>query len=248
MRVFHFLVLCLSLAAAPLWGEARAVRLYAAPELVETGLLAYVLVRFRLKTQIRVELVEREAAEVLLDAPRDGAAALIRGPGGDYAVWVQAESQAALRLRDWLGSEIGLRTLAAYRQGGAQVVFALEAVEAVQEVALPEGDITAGRALALRNCGRCHVVGAENRMQGIESTPSFPLLRSLPDWQVRFATYYQRIPHPAFTQIEGLTEPFDAMLPPPIVPLALSVDEFNAIIAFVARIAPADLGAPLATR
>ncbi len=247
MRIFHLLVLCLSLAAAPLWGQGREVRLYAAPELVETGLLAYVLPRFKLKTQIRVTLVGWEAAEVFL-APREGAAALIRGPGGEYAVWAEAETQAAQRLRAWLGSEIGLRTLTAYRRDGAQVVFVVEAAEAVPEPALPEGDIAAGRALALRNCGRCHVVGEENRMQGIESTPSFAVLRALADWQARFATYYQRAPHPAFTQIEGLTEPFHALLPPPIEPLALSVEEFNAIIAFVARIAPADLGAPLATR
>ena len=255
MRIFHLIFLCLfisgSLALTPLQAAPREVRLYAAPELVAAGLMAHVLPRFKLKTQIRVTLVEApQAAQVVLatGAP-EGVAPLIEGPGGIYAAWAPGEATGpATRLLDWLYSEIGLRTLTAFQRDGVGLVVAAKQAEEAPDEVLPEGDLALGRALAYRNCGRCHVVGADNRMQGIESTPSFPVLRALSDWQERFATYYQRMPHPSFTQIEGLTEPFDAMRPSPIVPLALSLDDFNAIIAFAARIAPADLGAPLVVR
>ncbi len=255
MRMPHRICLCLCLLFGPALLPARAapeeVRLFAAPELVAAGLMAYVLPRFRLKTQVPVALVESpEGAEVIFatGAP-EGVAGLVEGPGGAYAAWARGEaSPSAKRFLKWLGSEIGLRTLTAYRQDGAPLLRAVKPEEEAADAALPEGDLAAGKALAYRNCGRCHVVGAENRMQGVGSTPSFAVLRALGDWQARFATYYQRRPHPSFTQIEGLTEPFAATAPPPIVPLRLSVEDFNNIIAFVARIAPADLGAPLQMR
>ncbi len=251
MRAFHVVLLIFVIVAAPLDAAPREVRLFAAPELVETGVLRYALPRFKLKTQIRVVLVaDRSMAEVILaqQAPED-VAPLFTGPGGSYAAWPVGTPEAPVkRFLDWLASEIGLRTLTSYQRDGLQVVFPVEARPDQVETSLPQGDVVAGRSLAYRNCGRCHVIGADNRMQGIESTPSFALLRVLPDWQARFATYYRRIPHPAFTQIDGLTEPFDAMLPSPIAPLALTLDEFNAILAFVARVDPADLGAPLEAR
>ncbi len=256
MRIFHFMFLCLALLvgplAAPLLGAPREVRLYAAPELRQSGLLEYVLPRFKLKTQIRVVLLPGpEGAEVVLasGAP-EGVAALFEGPQGIYAAWAPAPAPetAAQRFLSWLSSDIGARTVAAFTKDGVQQFFPLERTPEVEEIYLPDGDPQAGRALALRNCGRCHVIGEENRMKGIESTPSFPVLRTLADWQLRFVTYYQRPPHPPFSQIEGLTEPFDVMKPPSIAPLALSLDEYNDILAFVARIAPADLGAPLELR
>jgi len=257
MRLIHLALLCLCLAANAAFAAPREVRLFAPKALVETGLFAYVLPRFKLKTQIRVVLVDtQQKAEVVIDLyPAGQTLALLRMGDQVFAAWPvggavreAAQKSPAARLLDWLYSDIGQRTLTAYRSDGQQLVFAVERVEKAPEITLPEGDLALGRALAYRNCGRCHVVGEDNRMQGIESTPSFPLLRSLPDWQARFTTYYTRIPHPAFTQIEGLTKPFDAMLPPPIVPLELDVDQFNAILAFVAHIKPADLGAPLEMR
>ncbi|HHB81725.1 MAG TPA: hypothetical protein ENK83_08310 [Aliiroseovarius sp.] len=261
MRLLHrqflflsvFAGLGLTAAAPPVQAAPRAVRLLAAPGLVAAGLMAHALPRFKLKTQIRVALVDTpEAAQVVLatDAP-PGVAPLIEGPGGLYAAWARGDAgpdSPTARLLDWLYSEIGLRTLTAYQRAGVPLVTAAKPVAPPPQAALPEGDLALGRTLAYRNCGRCHVVGADNRMQGIGSTPSFPVLRALPDWQARFATYYQRRPHPSFTQIEGLTEPFAAMQPSPIAPLALSIDEFNAIIGYAARIAPADLGAPLVAR
>lgn len=251
--MFLCLALAGGLAGGLAWAAPREFTLYGAPELRQSGLLDYVLPRFKLKTQIRVIVLPTpDDAEVVLaqDAPA-GEAALFEGPQGIYYAWSPAAiapDSAPARFLDWLYSDIGAHTVAAFRKDGAQQFFPLERVVEAVEIALPDGDPLAGRALALRNCGRCHVVARENRMQGIESTPSFATLRALADWQERFTSYYVRPPHPPFTQIETLTEPFDTMAAPTIAPLALSLDEYNDILAFVARLAPADLGAPLLVR
>ncbi|MFC3118354.1 hypothetical protein ACFOHS_09360 [Jhaorihella thermophila] len=70
-------------------------------------------------------------------------------------------------------------------------------------------------------------------------------MRALPDWSERFETFYVRNPHPAFLQLEGISPAFDPERPPPIVPLTITHEEFEAILAFVEATEPADLGAPL---
>ena len=82
-------------------------------------------------------------------------------------------------------------------------------------------------------------------MLGIGSTPSFFVLRALKDWDIRFQTFYSLNPHPSFTQIAEVTEPFPVDRPSPIVPVELTLDEFDAILAYVSALKPADLGAPL---
>ena len=77
------------------------------------------------------------------------------------------------------------------------------------------------------------------------STPSFPLLRTFSDWDERFESFYVLKPHAAFTQIEGVTPPFDIERPSPIVPMEITLEDLEAITAYVAIIAPADLGAPI---
>jgi len=49
----------------------------------------------------------------------------------------------------------------------------------------------------------------------------------------------------AAVQAATVTDPFDAARPPPIVPRAITILELDNILAFVAAIEPADLGAPL---
>jgi hypothetical protein len=70
-------------------------------------------------------------------------------------------------------------------------------------------------------------------------------LRSLPDWEERFSTFYTRIPHPAIVQLEGVSPPFTAASPPANQPLRLTLDQLEDILTFVSGIEPADLGAPL---
>lgn len=52
-------------------------------------------------------------------------------------------------------------------------------------------------------------------------------------------------PHPAFTQVAEVTPPFDETRPSPIVPVEITLDELENILAYVAVLSPADLGAPL---
>jgi len=98
-----------------------------------------------------------------------------------------------------------------------------------------------GERLALRHCGRCHVVSEANKFGGIDSTPSFAALRSLADWQDKFAVFWSVSPHRAVMQIEGLTQPFEPDRPPPMAPITLTKEELEAIQEFVATIPPKDL-------
>lgn len=70
-------------------------------------------------------------------------------------------------------------------------------------------------------------------------------MRTLEDWEERFDVFYVLAPHPAFTQVEGLTEPFPIDRPSPIYPLKLTVEDIATIKAFAATIPPKDLGAPV---
>ena len=71
------------------------------------------------------------------------------------------------------------------------------------------------------------------------------MLRSLGDWEERFGAFYVLNPHPAFTQIPEVTAPFPIDRPSPIAPIELSIEELEAVMAYVALLDAADLGAPL---
>ena len=103
-------------------------------------------------------------------------------------------------------------------------------------------DYAPGEKLTLFNCGRCHVINEKNRYGGIGSTPSFGAIRALPDWEDRFDAFYTLAPHPAFTQVEGVTGPFPIDRPSPIHPLELTLDEIRTIKEFTRMIPPKDLG------
>ena len=91
--------------------------------------------------------------------------------------------------------------------------------------------VARGRDLAVQHCGRCHVVDRENRMRGISSTPSFPLLvDALADWRDRFETFHARRPHPAIIRVEGIDPPTDD--PPPNAPVHLTQADVDAIVAY----------------
>ena len=146
---------------------------------------------------------------------------------------------------DWLTAPVGARTVAGFKHDG-KAVFTKPEVRQVEAPAPTfDGDPVLGRKLAIADCGRCHVSVAGDRFRGIGSTPSFFVLRTLPDWAERVRTFYLRAPHPSFTQIEGVTYPFPEDVPPPVHPLHLTSSDVEAILAYVATLPPADLGAPL---
>lgn len=104
-------------------------------------------------------------------------------------------------------------------------------------------DYAPGEKLTLVHCGRCHVVSERNRFGGIGSTPSFAALRAAEDWEDRFRAFYALNPHPAFSQVAGVTPPFVPERPSPIHPVELTPAEIETIIDFARTIAPKDLGA-----
>lgn len=236
----HFLVILLLLPGLALAND-REVRLSAPEALVESGVLKFALPRFSLKNQVRVLLVAPEEAQVELGPE---GRPLFTGLGETWALKVRAEDHpGTAKFVSWITSEVGRNTIFGF-QGGA-VFGPAEAVE----VALPEveidGDADLGRTLAWSKCGRCHVTERGRGMAGIGSTPSFFVLRSFEDWEVRFASFFVLAPHGAFTQIAEITEPFPEDRPSPIAPVEMTIEELEAMLAYVAAMEAADLGAPL---
>ncbi|WP_298917198.1 hypothetical protein [uncultured Roseobacter sp.] len=240
MRVFlaMLLVIC---ALRPVSAQ-EDLRL-AVPEALETsGFAQFLVPRFVLKTGVRITRVGAgDPAQMRFSAQ---GRALFEGLGERWA-FEHDGSNGAERFATWLRSDIGLRTIESFvAPDGSSFSTAVKAA-AVTPVLSYDGDPVEGEALSLRMCGRCHVINEKNRMNGMGATPSFSVLRSMRDWDDRFATFHLRNPHPSFTQIEDVTDPFDPTLPPPIVPMEMTFEDLEAILAYVAGIPPADLGAPL---
>ena len=231
--------------ASDLLAKDGTLRISAPASLVETGLLKYLLPRFSLKTGTRLELVgESEAAAISLTNDEKGRM-VFSGPEKNWFLETEANNEGAEKFAEWLTSEIGQRTLASYSIEGIQP-FTPAATKKVQKTGIAiTGDAVLGESLAERHCGRCHMVNEKTRMTTIGSTPSFALMRSFPDWNNRFEGFYVLNPHPSFTMIADVTEPFDETRPPPIAPLELTLEDIEAILAFVRTIEPADLGSPL---
>ena len=214
----------------------------------DSGFLQFLLPRFSLKTRIRIDL-QIDAVEADAVFNTESGIEVLHVADTTWFLAIGAgqpdRTQKAQRFADWLISDIGKRTIEQFSIDGESVYTATQVIEAIDEEVVFQGDLTKGEQLAFVNCARCHEIGTRNLMKGIGSTPSFGLLRGLPNWQERFMSFYERAPHPAITQIEGVTEPFDPARPPTIVPLLLTVDELEDILTFIATVTPVDLGAPL---
>jgi hypothetical protein len=240
---------CLRIAAfaaalGPLAGlaEDRSFVLSAPPVFEDSGLAKYLLPRFALKTGTRVTLGAPGDLALLADAEgrpvfQQGDTVYRIGPAG---------TPAAQSFVDWLTSEIGLATIDSFVPADGQPGFSRPTATARTDAGpVYEGDAAHGERVSLQHCGRCHVISEKNRWNGIGSTPSFGVLRAQSDWGSRFEAFYVLAPHPAFTQIDGLTEPFDITRPSPIVPIEMTPADLDAILAFVSAIEPAELGAPI---
>ena len=236
----------------PGFASERKIFIFTDKTLIDNGFLKFLLPRFSLKNSIRTQLVnDRDGADIVLTAVADGAsdgkAAFSDGTQTSYVIVTEraAGSAHAKRFSEWLRSDIGQKTIGAFKIDGQPIYMAAAEAETEDDTVTLTGDAAKGERLSLRHCGRCHVVGEKNRLDGIGSTPSFALLRTFPDWETRFATFYVLNPHPAFTQIANVTPPFDPTRPPAISPLELVLDDVDNILAFVAGIKPAQLGAPI---
>ncbi|SDK56925.1 c-type cytochrome [Aliiruegeria lutimaris] len=232
-------------SALAVQAEERRLFMAAPSELVETGFLKHLLPRFSLKNSIPITLV----------APGEPAQATF-APEGDVPVFAQEESLWFVALSpeagdnphlrkflDWLGSDAGTRAIEGF--AGPPVFSAAAVIQVGAEAEEISGDLARGAELSLRHCGRCHVIGPQNAMNGVGSTPSFAVLRTLENWHDRFTAFYALKPHPSFTQVEEITPPFPAGLQPTLAPVELTLDELADITAYAASLSPANLGAPI---
>ena len=234
------LALAAILISGPAFAQDKAFDLQAPAALVETGFLKHLLPRFSLKKGIRITVT-------------DGAGDASLGPDGtpvfksDDTIWHLSASDDpdTAAFQDWLLSDVGKRTIEAFKKDGAPTFTADVGTQEVVEVATFDGDAALGETVSLTKCGRCHVVNDSNKMNAIGSTPSFRLMRTFADWQQRFEIFYVLKPHAAFTQVTDITPPFPDNLPSPIAPIEVTQDEIEAIVAYMGSIAPADLGAPI---
>ena len=229
----------------PAMSQGKTTTLLVAPEVQETGIIKFMLPRFTLKHGVRVTVVnEGDAAGSLV---QDGDAVVFSRAGTNYGLTVyDMDDPHMATLADWLTGDVGRRTILSFKQDGQAVFEAPVVVAEVEEAVELDGDAARGADLALSACGRCHVVGEVNRMNGIGSTPSFAVLRSLDDWLERFLAFYALNPHPSFTIIPDVTGPFDETRPSPISPVTLTLEELENIVAYTATMDPADLGSPIA--
>ncbi len=238
----RFVLLCLSLmfSASPSWPQ-ESLGLAAPGDITQSGILKHILPRFSLKTGVRVV------------ADENGIMALSENPPGQpvferegvvYHLRIGNDPRQE-KFRDWLLSDIGKRTIESFVPNHGEPFSARVTTASAEETQQISGDAALGETLSLNHCGRCHVIGPQNRMNGLGSTPSFAVLRTLPDWSERFQRFYALNPHPAFTQIDGITAPFAPERPSPIHPVHITQDELEAILAFVSVVRAADLGAPL---
>lgn len=234
-------LLALCLRALPGMAEEGPVAVEVPAPIVETGLMGYLVPRFSLKTGVRLRLVEQGGAVVIGSEGRP----VMQGLG---AVWSVAhdDSPDAARFADWLGSEVGQRTIASYApDGGAAPFGPPPEVGTAARTRVFEGDATLGLEISELHCKRCHAVSPGARFSDIGSTPSFFVLRTLEDWPERFAAFFALNPHPAFTQVADVTEPFPENRPPPIAPIEMTMEEVEAVLAYVAGLEAADLGGAL---
>jgi hypothetical protein len=215
--------------------------------MTDSGFLKHILPRFKLKHRIAVVPVGPgdDADLELVPDGATGTRVFAATDGPVYRLVLRTDTAASGKFRDWLTSEPGKAAVTSFPRGGPPA-FTTDLPEAVIEAVIEiTGDAALGSKLALRHCGRCHVVDKRNRMGGIGSTPSFRAMRARPHWFDLFQKYWTENPHPSFTEVVGVTEPFDASHVSHIAPVQITLDQIDAITAFVGTLAPKDLGRPV---
>lgn len=237
----------------PIGAQDADLRLAVPADMYENGFMKHLLPRFGFKTRIRIEPVPAgETADLAFTTGTEGKPLFTDADGTEYRFAVATDDAARLekiaKFEDWLDSDPGKAAIEGFPPDGPSLYqLGAVTVEVVAEVEL-DGDIAAGSKLALQHCGRCHVVDERNPFGGIGSTPSFPALRGRIGWSDLFLAFWTENPHPSFTQVDGMTEPFDPLRPAHIAPLLLTLEDIDAITAYVGTLEPKNLGAGVAPR
>ncbi len=231
------------------------LHLHVPDELIETGFTKHLLTRFRFKTRIRIAAASDNGnADIALKTGPDADGIVVMSSTSDdvYRLSVSASDESKLKniskFKKWLSSKPGRSAISKFKIDGKEVFIPGVEQQAEIEVLEVDGDANAGSKLALLHCGRCHVIDHRNTFGGIGSTPSFGAMKTLPNWFDRFSSFWSINPHPSFTQVEDVTEPFDPSRPPHIAPILLTLEEVEAITAFVVKLPVKDLGAKVEAR
>lgn len=212
-------------------------------DMMAEGFDKQLLPRFKFKHRITINPVTDGEADMAFGS--EGTRVFQRIGGDVVRLEILNDSEAARTFRDWLKSGPGKGAIETFKPEGQQVYTTEQAVVAVEKTEIFDGDTVDGARLALVHCGRCHVVDDRNRMGGIGSSPSFSALRGRSNWSDLFRAFWSHNPHPSFTQVTGVTEPFDPNKALNIAPIEVTMDEIEAITAFVATLKPKELGRPV---
>ncbi len=242
------LVMLIAMPALPALAQERTITLAAPAEMAQSGFLKFILPRFSLKHRVRVTIVPPDAAaDVAFAAGGSEGRPAFDGDGVTYRLVASGSGtpEHVEKFTDWLKSDAGLAAVAGFQVDGVAPYGPPSGIRNVVAKITYDGDANDGEKLSLGLCGRCHVVGEINRLSGIGSTPSFGVLRTMADWENRFVAFYVLKPHGAFTQVIDVTEPFRPETPSPIAPIEMTLDDLDNIVAYVAQMPPADLGAPI---
>ena len=247
IRLKAFIVfLSASLAfSSPAIAQDADLTLRMPADLIAQGFDKQLLPRFGFKHRIRVSAVPDGPADMVLGAGIGDGKFVFRAADGTEFTLVAGDDPRGATFLAWLTSTPGQAWIESFAPGGTQLFFTEVIVEVVEEEEVFDGDTQTGSDLAILHCGRCHVVDKRNRMGGIGSTPSFAALRGRDNWPDLFRAFYVHNPHPSFTQVEGVTEPFDPNRAVHVAKVEITIDDVEAITAFVATLKPKDLGAPV---
>ena len=218
--------------------------------MVEAGFHKQILPRFKFKHRITVTPVTEGEADMAFGPEGSRVFQSIDGDEVRLAVLTEDETRSAeaATFLEWLKSTSGRAAIEGFQPDGVPVYTTEVAVVVVEAPEEFDGDTAIGSRLALVHCGRCHVVDKRNRMGGIGSTPSFAALRGRDNWPDLFRGFYVHNPHPSFTQVDGVTEPFDPNRQIHVAPVEITLDEIEAITAFVALMKPKELGRPVQSK
>ena len=234
----------LNLSPREAYAQEAHLTLRMSADMIAAGFDKQLLPRFGFKHRVRVKAVSDGPADMILAAGGAGAFVFRDGDGVKYLLDTGADPRGQ-KLLEWLQSGPGQAAIHSCAPDGEQIYFTEIIVEEVVVEEVFDGDTQTGSDLAILHCGRCHVVDKRNRMGGIGSTPSFAALRGRSNWSELFRAFYTANPHPSFTQVEGVTEPFDPNREVHVAPVEITIDDVEAITSFVATLTPKDLGRPV---
>ena len=237
--------ICVALGlAAPALAEDLTLRMPA--QMIEAGFHKQILPRFKFKHRITITPVTEGEADMIFGA--EGTRVFQEVDGAETRLSIVTDDPGAETFLKWLKSSSGKSAVEGFKPEGTQVYTTELAAIVVEAPEVFDGNSQAGSKLALQHCGRCHVVDKRNRMGGIGSTPSFAALRGRANWSDLFRAFFVHNPHPSFTQVEGVTEPFDPNRQIHVAPVEITLDDIEAITAFVAKMKPKELGRPVQSK